>query len=121
VSEPITSWDLFVLRHAKRGNLILHFVSWLMFFGGPLLALLSWNAWWLTLFLASGAVGAAGHYVFKDSGVSLREATSTPGVPLYVSRMFVLIARGEYAEEVRRARRKVMAHTRSERSTPAPG
>lgn len=104
--HDLDSWDLFVLRHQSRGNLVVHFVSWLMFFFGPVLALVTWNPWWLIAFLASGLVGAGGHYAFKDSGVSLKEATSSPAVPLYVTVMFYKLARRRYWDDVAAAQAK---------------
>ncbi len=77
-----------------------------MFFGGPLAALVFWNAWLLTPFFASGMVGAFGHYAFKDSGVSLREATVAKEVPYYVLVMFYKIARGTYRRDIENAARK---------------
>jgi len=106
MTEPLTEWETFILRHQKPGNLAVHFVSWLMFFGGPLIALLTFNPWWLSLFLLSGATGAAGHFIFGDSGVSLREATSNLSVPVFVSRMFWDLLRGKYWSQVQEAQRK---------------
>lgn len=96
----LTPWDLFVLRHRHPGNLAVHFVSALMFFGTPIAAAATRNPWWLIGFFSSGMVGVFGHYAFKDSGVSLREATVATEVPYFVLVMFYKIARGSYRRDV---------------------
>lgn len=106
-AEPITAWDQFVLRHTKPGNLAVHFVSAVMFYGAPVAAVLTWDPWWLAAFALSGVVGAAGHYLFDDGGVSVREATFTPAVPFFVGIMFFKLASGTYADDLATARSKV--------------
>lgn len=93
-------WDLFVLRHRKPLNLCIHAVSFVMFYGGPAVAVATRNPWWIVPFLASGSVGAFGHWVSGDGGVSVREATSSPWVVFYVTRMFWRIARGRYRDDL---------------------
>jgi hypothetical protein len=104
--EHLSEWESFILRHRHPGNLFVHFLSWLMFVGGPILAALTKNPWYLLLFFSSGAMGALGHFVFKDSGVSLREATSSVMVPVYVTRMFVALLGGNYWPQVEAAQVK---------------
>ena len=109
MSEELSEWDRFILRHQNPGNLFIHFISWLMFFGGPLLAIWKWNFWYLGLFFTSGWMGAFGHFVFKDSGVSLKEATSSAMVPVYVTRMLWSLLKGDYWSQVERARKIAVA------------
>lgn len=103
-AEPLSPWERFVLRHTKPGNFAVHALSALLFFGMPILALALWTPWPLLGFAISGWVGAAGHRLFDDGGVSLKEATAQPEVPYYVLIMFWRLATGGYAEELRRAR-----------------
>ena len=86
MNSELTDWETFILRHREPGNLFVHLISWLMFMGGPLLALFTSNAWYLSLFFGSGAVGAFGAFLivlakrrltpkttidtFKDAGVT---------------------------------------------------
>lgn len=100
---PLPRWPAFVLRHRHPGNLVVHAISAVLFWGFPWIALVTGDPRWWIGFLVSGVVGAAGHYVFADGGVSLREATSQPEVPWYVLRMFWRIARRRYAEDVAHA------------------
>lgn len=103
------AWDCFVVRHTHRGNLAIHALSAAMFFGGPLVALVLWSPWPLLGFAASGAVGASGHWLFKDGGVSPREATSQPEVPPWVLLMFWMLLRGTWWPEVQAARDRLQA------------
>ena len=105
----LEEWDVFVLRHRNPGNLFVHFVSWLMFFGGPFAAVMTKNPYYLLLFFASGAVGAFGHYCFRDSGVSLKEATSSAKVPVFVTKMFWLLMTRQYWKQVEDARLRALA------------
>ena len=94
-STTLSEWHNFVLRHQKLGNLGFHFVSSLFFFVSPLLAVWTRNPFWLGFFLISGVLGTAGHYLFNDGGVSVREATFQLSVPYFVLKMFweILIRR----------------------------
>ncbi|HVJ92709.1 MAG TPA: hypothetical protein VM580_23070 [Labilithrix sp.] len=103
----LTPWDRFVLRHRRPGNLVVHFVSAILFFGSPLAALVFKQPWLLLGFFSSGLLGAAGHHVFADGVVSVREATVATEVPYFVLVMFYKIARGTYATDIERALSKV--------------
>jgi hypothetical protein len=96
-------WDAFVVRHQKPSNLAGHFVSFVCFYGGPALALGTRNPWWLLPFFASGGIGALSHHLTGDGKVDVREATSSPLVVFFVTRMFWRILRGTYAEDIARA------------------
>ena len=102
-SLTLRSWDLFVVRHQKPSNLAGHFVSFLMFYGGPLLALTTGNHWGWVAFFASGAVGAISHFLTGDGKVNLREATSSPLVVFYVTLLFWKLFRGTYRQDIERA------------------
>jgi len=106
---PLSPWDLFVLRHRKTGNLWVHLLSFVVFWGGLAAALALWNPGGLLVFAASGPIGAAGHYIFDDGGVSLHEATSSPMVVFYVTVMFYRIARGRYAADIAAADARLKA------------
>ena len=105
----LSEWEAFCLRHSKPGNLWLHFVSFLCFWGGPVLAWVKWNPWWLLPFFASGLIGVLGHALFKDGEVSTREATYQVTVPFLVTWMFLRILLGRYGGDLARARAKQAA------------
>jgi hypothetical protein len=105
-APALTPWDVFVLRHTKPANLWIHVVSFAMFWGGPLAALVLWEPWPLVFFVVSGGVGGLGHKVTGDSGVNLREATSSPLVVFYASKLVVLHLMGRYAEHIARAQER---------------
>ena len=99
----LDAWDAFVVRHQKPSNLAGHFVSFVCFYGGPVLALATWNPWWLLPFFASGGIGALSHFLTGDGRVDVREATSSPLVVFFVTRMFWRLLRGTYAADIARA------------------
>lgn len=101
------AWDLFVVRHTHPGNLAIHALSAALFFGGPVVALLWWTPWPLVGFALSGLLGASGHALFKDGGVSPREATSQPEVPPWVLLMFWMLLTGTWWPEVEQARERL--------------
>ena len=102
IRNKLSPWEEFVLRHRNPVNLWIHFVSWLMFMGGPLTAIYTRNPWWLAPFFASGLVGAAGHAISGESDVSFKEATHSRKVPFFISRVFLMIALRRYPQEVQR-------------------
>lgn len=99
----LSEWDIFVLRHQKTTNLWGHFISFIMFYGGPIVALWTQEVLWLIPFFLSGAMGALSHFLSGDSGVNLKEATSSPRVVFYVTIMFYKIALGQYANDIEAA------------------
>jgi len=106
-SLTLESWDLFVVRHQKPWNLVGHFVSFLMFYGGPIHALVSGSPYGWLAFFSSGAVGAFSHFVTGDGKVDLREATSSPLVVFYVTLLFWKLLRGTYQEDITRANERL--------------
>ncbi|MEN8761980.1 MAG: hypothetical protein ABF290_06050 [Thiogranum sp.] len=102
-NPTLESWDLFVVRHQKPSNLVGHFVSLLLFYGSPLLALLTSQPIWLVGFFSSGAVGALSHHLTGDGKINLKEATSSPRVVFYVTVLFVKLALGTYQNDIDRA------------------
>ena len=100
----LSNWQKFILRHSHPLNLAFHFVSFLMFYGGLLLHILTGNQWWLAAFLLSGRVGAIGHLISGEGEVTWIEGTIDIRVPFYVTLIFYRIARGTYFAEVNRLR-----------------
>jgi hypothetical protein len=107
MEHALTSWDLFVLRHTKPANLRVHVVSVAMFWGGPLAALFLWELWPLVFLVLSGGVAGIGHKVTRDSGVNLREVTSSPFVVFYASKLVGLYLTGSYGAHLERARERL--------------
>ncbi len=118
-NTDLSAWDLFVLRHHKPQNLILHSVSALMFFGSPIYGLVTHDWTWFLWFCLSGCIGTAAHYLTRDGSVTLREGTSSPRVVGFNVRMWWRVLSGRYpgdimsaktrlADEQRRAERTVL-------------
>jgi len=96
---------LFVLRHQQLANVLVHFVSFLMFWLGPILGLFVHPLFWLMFFL-SGMVGVAGHYFLKDGTVDRKEATSSVEVVVFSSLMAILFVSNSYQQEIERVKQK---------------
>ncbi len=99
----LTPWDIFVLRHRRPLNLVIHFISLLCFYGGLGLAAGTRDWHYLLPFFASGLIGAFGHFVSGDGGVSVRETTSTPTVVVFVPWLFFRLFTGRYGADIARA------------------
>lgn len=108
--DALENWDLFILRHRNSANVAVHVVSFLMFWFSPVLAI-AVSPYWLIGFFASGLVGTAGHYVFKDGTVDAREATSSLQVVHYSSIMAVLFVTGRWSREIRLTEKKYREFT----------
>lgn len=104
-NESLENWDLFVLRHQDRSNVMIHFISFLMFWLGPALGILVSPYFWI-LFFTSGMMGVAGHYFFNDGTVDRKEATSSFEVVAFSSIMAVLFLKGSYGDEIERVKQK---------------
>ena len=104
----LTKWDRFVLRHTHPLNLWIHVLSMVMYFVAPVVVLVTGNLWWLLGPVLSGSVGAFGHWISGDGGISIQEATVEVTVPFYVPLVFWKIMTGSYfAHDVPRARAKL--------------
>jgi hypothetical protein len=104
-NDSLENWDLFVLRHQQKSNVLVHFVSFLMFWFGPVLGLFVHPLYWI-LFFSSGMVGVAGHYFFKDGTVDRKEATSSVEVVVFSSLMAILFVMNAYGKEIARVKEK---------------
>lgn len=93
-------WEIFVLKHRHPANLAFHWVSFMMLYGSPILALATWNAWWLFCVPLSSVVGVIGHCLFEDSSVDFRDTVYNPQTMRCLNRMFYRMATGRYAQDV---------------------
>lgn len=103
--DGMSRWDFFVLRHRQPANLAVHFVCLLLYFGGLLGALATFNPWYLLGPPLSSLLGSPSHYVFDDGivGFDRGEGILTRYVPLYVARIYWRMLTGEYAADIARA------------------
>lgn len=100
--ERMTRWQFFVIRHRQPANLAVHFVCFLLYFGGLGGALLTWNPWYLLGPPLSSLLGSPSHYLFDDGvvGFDRGEGILTRYVPLYVARIYWRMLRGRYREDI---------------------
>jgi hypothetical protein len=104
-NDSLENWDLFVLRHQQLANVLVHFVSFLMFWLGPIFGIFVHPLFWV-MFFTSGMVGVAGHYFLKDGTVDRKEATSSVEVVVFSSLMAVLFVSNSYQHEIERVKNK---------------
>lgn len=97
--ETLVDWDLFVLRHQNKKNVVVHFISFLFFWVSPVLALFV-SPYFIIGFFLSGLIGTAGHYFFTDGTVDAKEATSSLQVVEFSSKMAYLFVIGRYWSEI---------------------
>ena len=116
--DDLTNWDLFVLRHRNPVNIRIHLISVLIFWLGPVLALIH-SPWWWIAFFGSGLVGSIGHYISDDGKVDAREATSSVRVIFFASKMALLFLVGRYGREVSQSEQKIELYERGQISSRA--
>jgi hypothetical protein len=116
--NELENWDLFVLRHQNLNNVRWHVISAAMFWFGPALGIFVHPGFWL-LFFISGFFGAFGHFLFKDSRVDGREATSSVEVVYFSTLMCFLFLKGDYQNEITRVSKKFQRYLNGEISSIA--
>jgi hypothetical protein len=111
--REFVDWDLFVMRHQNKKNVVVHFFSFLFFWFSPVLAYFS-SPWWMIAFFSSGLMGTFGHYLFKDGTIDVREATSSLKVVQFSSKMAFLVATGKYWKEIEYVNKKWIQYKNNE-------
>ena len=111
--KTIVSWDLFVLIHRNRKNVVIHFFSFLLFWLSPILAILV-NPYWIIGFFISGLLGTLGHYIFSEGVINAKDATSNIEVVVFSSRMAALFVTGRYWDEITYVNEKWMKYKNGE-------
>lgn len=97
--DTLIDWDLFVLRHQNKKNVVVHFFSFICFWISPILAIFV-HPLFIIGFFSSGLIGTAGHYFFADGTVDAKEATSSLQVVEFSSKMAFLFLTGKYWQEI---------------------
>lgn len=99
------AWTLFVLRHRKPANIYFHLVACLFFWLSIPAAFYFHRPWLIGGFFISGLIGTSGHYLFGDGTVNRKEATSSPQVVYFSTRMVLLFLLGRYSSHIQQAER----------------
>jgi hypothetical protein len=100
-------WDVFVLKHQARGNVLLHCAAVLIMYALAVTLIATGNPWWLLLALVSQATGLAGHLLYERSHVDLRDVVFSWRASRSLNRMLLSVLRGRYWNEVERVRREL--------------
>lgn len=103
-------WEVFVFKHQRIENVLMHCAAVLMMFGAPVALLLTGNWWWLLLVPLSQATGLAGHFLFERSHVDFRDLVFSWRASRCLNRMFFSVLGGRYRAEVARVRAKFAAY-----------
>jgi hypothetical protein len=122
--EGMTKWEFFVLRHRQPGNLVVHFFGQILYFGGLLGLLWTWDWRFLVGPVLSALIAVPAHYLFGDGIVDPRygEGIFTGYIPIYVVLIYWELLRGTYwpeVERVERRHREIMDEVFSEALTEA--
>lgn len=107
--EYLNEWEYFVIRHQHVGNLVFHFISWILWVASLVLTLCCFHWVWLCVFIISPAVGVMGHHLYNDGKVRSADFIR-PQTLLYLSFIFVLIVLGRYKDISEQAFQKVRQH-----------
>jgi N-acyl-D-aspartate/D-glutamate deacylase len=106
--HPFTDyWDVFVLKHQRLGNVALHVLGVILFYGLLALAAATRNAWWLLALPASQLVGLIGHAVFEQTPIDLQDAVFSMRASRCLNRMFFRIVTGRYGADIRERRQRL--------------
>ena len=97
-------WDVFVFKHQRGGNVLLHCVAVLMMYCSVAAVVATLNPWWLLLVPLSQATGLAGHWLFERTHVDSRDVVFSWRASRSLNRMFIAVVRGRYWSEVERVR-----------------
>ncbi len=106
--DGMTRWEFFVLRHRQPWNLVVHFFGFILYFGGLLGVLLTWDWRFLGGPVLSSLLATPSHYIFGDGIVDPRygEGVFTGFVPVYVVSIYWCLWKGTYWDDVRRVEAK---------------
>jgi len=110
--EILTEWEFFVWRHQSKGNLIMHFISFLSSFIVIGLAFYSKNYWLFFGVLPAQYIGYLGHIIFKEGQVRNKDFIS-PMTTIHLFKIFTLVALRKYAQEIKRVKNKIVTHQNS--------
>lgn len=100
--DRLEAWDIFILRHQRYPNVVIHIFAASFFWFSPILAII-YSKWWWLGFFGSGLLGSLGHAIFRDGSVDVREATSRMQVVYFSTWMCVLFLCGRWRQEINMA------------------
>lgn len=104
-------WDIFVFKHQRTGNVLIHCAAVLIMYCTPVTVVLTGNWWWLLLVPLSQAVGLAGHALYERSHVDIRDLVFSRRASRCLNRMFFSVLRGRYWSEIERVRERFSVYS----------
>lgn len=100
------SWWPFVRKHTHPGNLAIHWLSFMLFYGVPIFAVLKLDFRLLILWPLSSFVGFAGHLIFERQDISLSDTVYSSKTMRCINRMFLRMVLGKYKRDLSSIKRR---------------
>jgi N-acyl-D-aspartate/D-glutamate deacylase len=97
-------WDVFVFKHQDVKNITMHCLAVFLMYVVGMGLLLTQNPWWLLVGVLSQIVGLAGHLLFEDNHVDVRDFVFSWRASRCLNMMFWSVLRGKYGLEIQRVR-----------------
>jgi N-acyl-D-aspartate/D-glutamate deacylase len=109
ISEhPFTDyWDVFVLKHQHPGNIAMHMLGVIIFYGFLLIAAVSRDWRWLLALPLSQIVGLIGHFLFERTYIDGKDAIFSVRASRCLNRMFIRVLMGHYKEDLQNVRSRL--------------
>ena len=98
------------MKHQHGGNIALHVLGVVIFYGVAALALMSRKPVLLLLLPLSQMAGLMGHYFFERSHIDLQDAVFSARASRCLNKMFLRIITGKYGADIRRANDELKAY-----------
>jgi N-acyl-D-aspartate/D-glutamate deacylase len=109
--HPFTDyWDVFLLKHQKRPNVILHCIAVVLMYLVPSLALLLGSFWLLLIWPITQGTGLLGHYLYEPNFIDSRDSVFTWRAFSSLNRMFLLVLTGRYHGELLRVQSELASY-----------
>lgn len=103
IDHPFTSyWDIFIFKHQKLGNIVLHCVAFILMYSIAAAAFVSHNAWLLLLMPISQITGLIGHMIYEPSAVDQRDTVFSWRAFISLHKLFYFVVTQKYRSEITR-------------------
>lgn len=101
-------WEIFVLKHTNRKNIILHVIAFILMYAIFFSAVALQNIWLMLLMPISQITGFLGHYFYEPSAVDKRDFVFSWRAFLSLHKLFYYVLTRKYCNEVKRV--KALTH-----------
>lgn len=95
-------WDVFVLKHQKVANILLHCVAFVIMYALLGLFIMTQSVWVLLAMPLSQITGLIGHYYFERSNIDQRDTAFSWRALWCLHKLFYYVFTGRYSKECHR-------------------